>query len=101
MGRRTAEPKAASGAGERCLCVQATSARKTLEILAFVRATTVRWGWGALVIEPTKGLVKANKKATDPEVKSGTEGMRDGRRRVCDFRRRRLCISGWFCEWQR
>ena len=58
MGRRARETKASSGAGERCLCVQPTGAGKTVEILAFVRATTVRWGWRALVIEPTKGLVK-------------------------------------------
>jgi superfamily II DNA or RNA helicase len=61
MGRRARETKAASGAGERCLCVLPTGAGKTLEILAFVRATTVRWGWCALVIEPTKELVKQTK----------------------------------------
>lgn len=61
VGRRVRERKAASGAGGRCLCVQPTGAGKTVEILAFVRATTVRWAWRALVIEPTKGLVKQMK----------------------------------------
>ena len=74
MGRRARQTKAASSAGERCFCVQPTSAGKTVEILALVRPTTVRRGWCALVIEPTKGLVKQTKKRADvfiPEVKSG------------------------------
>ena len=62
VGRRVRERKAASGgAGVRCLRVQTTGAGKTVEFLAFVRARTVRWGWRALVVEPTKGLVKQTK----------------------------------------
>ena len=74
LARRARERKKAGGAGERCLCVQPTGAGKTVEILAFVRATTLRWGWRTLVIEPTKGLVKQTKKRADvfiPEIKSG------------------------------
>jgi superfamily II DNA or RNA helicase len=75
VARRARERKAAGGAGERCLCVQPTGAGKTVEILAFARATTLRWGWRALVIEPTKGLVSKAK------AKKGEHG----RRRFCDF----------------
>ena len=71
MGCRARERKAAGGAG---LCVKPAGAGKTVAILAFVRATTLRWGWHALVIEPTKGLVKQTKKRADgfiPEIKAG------------------------------
>ncbi len=69
VGRRARERKAAGGAG---LCVEPAGAGKTVAILTFVRATTLRWGWHALVIEPTKGLVSQAKKE-------------HGRRRSCDF----------------
>jgi len=74
LARRARERKKAGGAGERCLCVQPTGAGKTVEILAFVRAATLRWGWRTLVIEPTKGLVKQTKRRADdfiPEIRSG------------------------------
>ena len=58
----------------RGLCVQPAGAGKTVAILAFVRATTLRWGWRALVIEPTKGLVSKAKRKSE-----------HGRRRSCDF----------------
>lgn len=74
VARRARERKAAGGAGERCLCVQPTGAGKTVEILAFVRATTLRWRWRALVVEPSKELVKQTKKRAEafiPEIKAG------------------------------
>lgn len=74
LARRARERKKAGGTGERCLCVQPTGAGKTVEILAFVRAATLRWGWRTIVIEPTKGLVKQTKKRADdfiPEIRSG------------------------------
>ena len=91
VGRRARERKAAGGAGERCLCVQPTGAGKTVEILAFARATTLRWGWRSLVIEPTKGLVRQTKKRADgfiPEIKSGI--IADGR---CEMAAVDLVIS--------
>ena len=66
LARRARERKKAGGTGERCLCVQPTGAGKTVEILAFVRAATLRWGWHALVIEPTKGLVRQTQKRAWP-----------------------------------
>jgi len=91
VARRARERKAAGGAGERCLCVQPTGAGKTVEILAFARATTLRWGWRALVIEPTKGLVRQTKKRADgfiPEIKSGM--IADG---ICEMAGVDLVIS--------
>lgn len=41
----------------RAICAQPTAAGKTIEILYFVRELSVRWGWRALVIEPTRELV--------------------------------------------
>ena len=91
LARRARERKKAGGAGERCLCVQPTGAGKTVEILAFVRAATLRWGWHTLVIEPTKGLVKQTKKRADdfiPEIKAGV--IVDGR---CEMAGGDLVIS--------
>ena len=74
VARRARKKKAAGGAGERCLVCQPTGAGKTVEILAFVRATSLRWKWRALVIVPSKGLVgqrKERSKVHTPEIKVG------------------------------
>lgn len=42
----------------RAVCHQPTGAGKTIEILYLVRELSRRWGWRALVIEPTKELVR-------------------------------------------
>ena len=72
---RARKKKAAGGTGERCAVIQPTGAGKTIEILAFVRATTLRWQWRALVVEPSKELVKQTKKRSEvhtPEISVGT-----------------------------
>jgi hypothetical protein len=45
---RARKKKEAGGSGERCAVIQPTGAGKTIEVLAFVRATAVRWQWRAL-----------------------------------------------------
>jgi superfamily II DNA or RNA helicase len=74
VARRARERKEAGGEGERCLVVQPTAAGKTIEILAFVRATSVRWKWRALVIVPSKELVRQTKERSQvhtPEIRVG------------------------------
>jgi superfamily II DNA or RNA helicase len=75
VAERARKKKAAGGTGERCAVIQPTGAGKTIEILAFVRATTLRWQWRALVVEPSKELVKQTKKRSEvhtPEISVGT-----------------------------
>jgi superfamily II DNA or RNA helicase len=68
----------------RAACVQPTAAGKTVEILCLVRELSVRWGWRALAIEPTRELVsqtlkKAKRFAADRKV-----GVVQRRRRKFD-----------------
>jgi len=75
VARRAREKKAKGGEGERSACIQPTGAGKTVEVLAFVRATSLRWKWRTLVVVPSKGLVAQTiKRAAEhvPEVKVGS-----------------------------
>ncbi len=75
VARRARAKKEAGGSGERCVVSQPTGAGKTIEVLAFVRATAVRWKWRALVVEPFKKLVGQTKKRAakyTPEIIVGT-----------------------------
>jgi len=75
VARRARQSKAAGGAGERCLAVQPTGSGKTVEILAFVRATSIRWKWRALVIVPSKELVRQTWKKAENFVPDVAVGM--------------------------
>lgn len=74
VARRAREKKAAGGTSERCLVIDPTGSGKTITFLAFVRATSLRWKWRALVIVPSKELVRQTKKRAakvTPDIKAG------------------------------
>lgn len=77
VARRARQKKADGLAGERCLVVQPTGAGKTIEVLAFVRETALRWKWRALVVVPSKELVGQTEKRARkyiPDIKTGIIG---------------------------
>ena len=75
VARRARASKAAGGSGERALCSQPTGAGKTIEILAFVRETSKRWKWRALVVVPSKELVTQTGKKAKKYIPDVTVGL--------------------------